>query len=115
MSNGWTGYTWESYGCVLLSQLFTDVGVHFRSNGGCVTQHIGNPSFDAFYSQSGGVYALYRAVNNTNAYSLAAPGSPIEIVHDDELEASTLASDLYVGCYTVPGYVIFIVIFRTFR
>ena len=99
MSNGWTGYTWESYGCVLLSQLFTDVGVHFRSNGGCVTQHIGNPSFDAFYSQSGGVYALYRAVNNTDAYSLAAPGSTIEIVHDDEFEASTLASDLYVGCF----------------
>ena len=100
--------------CILLSQLATNRGVYFSVDefSSCLTRNVGNPAFNAFYSQIEGVYAIYSTVIGTSPTALAAPGSTIEIVHDDELDASTLAVDLYVGCYKVPGYAIFIVIFQ---
>ena len=96
----------EYYGCVLLSQLATDVGTPFTPAIGniCRSIKIGHPvPFSASYSLVYGTYAMYRTIVGTSADALALPGSTIELVHDIELDSTNLASDLLVGCYVVPG------------
>ena len=80
--NGWDGH----YYCIVLSQLATDKGVFFQpAQGNCCVSRV-MEGFRGFYSQCGGIYAIYSVAQGTSAFSLAPPGSTIEIVHGKFLQ-----------------------------
>ena len=87
---GWDGnYDGWHFGCILLSQLYTDSGVAFLSAQGTTCQEngiggrlSGNSDFTVVGSVDRGynAFAVYATKNGTSTWAKAAPGSSTVIV-----------------------------------
>ena len=84
----WNGGSWQ-FGCILLSQLYTDSGVAFVPAQGTTCQEngiggilSGNSAFTVVGSadSSYNVFAVYATKNGTSTWAKAAPGSSTVIV-----------------------------------